>query len=155
MPVKEAIVSASDVVLNSLAVMLSLTSAGFAAYTIFWTSPLNPSITTTPVTEYLAAASDSAADPITTGSTTRIDSSANVQKWNTAPAQISRYEIQVTNDTSASIKLYHDQKIEEFAFNVGDNLPGLGKVLSIDNLNGNWYIQTNRGRLASAGVIIN
>jgi hypothetical protein len=137
-----SISSVSDVGTNLGAVLLSLTSAGFASYFIFWAPAVNNGISQTPVSHFIASASEAQSDPIVTGSTTK------PKKY------LSRhYRIRGIDNSHAVFEIILGDETEEIEITIGDTIPSIGRVLAIESLNGNWYLQTDHGKLASNGTM--
>jgi hypothetical protein len=152
---KGALASATDVGISVGAVLLSLTSAGFAAYFILLAPALNSGISRVPDTKYLASASEAESDPIVTGTTTKLKTYENAEKWGSETLRLAHYKIRAVSNNQVVFEIFHDYNSDIIVLKIGDIIPGIGKILAIDNLNGNWYLQTDHGRLASAGTIFN
>jgi hypothetical protein len=150
---KSIVVSTKDIGVNLAAVLLSLTSAGFAAYFIFLAPAVNTGISQAPVTEYLASANAIESDPFITGTVTKFEIGDVVQISKNRRGQIARYKFRVMANAQAYIDIFRNDEIQSINIKVGKRVPGIGKILAIENLNGNLYVQTDEGRLASEGVI--
>ena len=145
--------STADFGISVLAVSLSLASAGFALYFILLAPAVNSGISQTAESRYLASASQADSDPIITGTTTKLVTAENARKWAPEIQRLTRYKIRVLDNRQAFMDTFHGKTVASTALKIGDLVPGVGKILAIDNFNGNWYLQTDRGTLASEGIL--
>ncbi len=145
----------SDLGVKTCAVALCATSTAFAGYFIFFASGLDAQRSSSPETQYLASASQNQSDPITTGTVARMNTQQNsvaASSWYRTGNLAVRYKIRVTNADFYMDLLIGDVP-RSIEMKIGQNIVGMGNIKSLESRNGNPYVITDRGEIASEGLI--
>jgi hypothetical protein len=154
---EDSAISNGDMMVNFGAIMLAITSAGFAGYVIFVAPQARVSTQQLAPTQVLASVNREPSDPIITGSIDRAASVPDRQRYSILSkpekANLRHYKIRSYTNDMAIIDFTGKNLTHSVKIKVGDYVPGFGHILSIDNRNGNWFLVTDQGTIADEGFV--
>jgi hypothetical protein len=148
-------VSGGDMMLNFGAIMLAVTSAGFASYFIFVAPQVRLDTQQPAGTQVLASVNQQSSDPFITGSIDQAVGIPNKTRYSTLTksqkANLRHYKIHSYLSDTAIIDFNDNSAIYSVAVRVGDIVPEFGRISRIENRNGNLFLVTDHGIIADEG----
>ena len=156
--------TASDIALNVVSVVLAFFSASFAGYMVMYGPPdrsgnapivsvaLEPFETSpTKLGQY------DTLDPIVTGSITKnADSGKNAQSAALELFQADQhltYKLRTIVRNTAFVDISNDRSIVTLPVEVGVLIPGAGNALRFERRNGKWIVVTSTSEISEAGMV--
>jgi hypothetical protein len=150
-----SVTSSGDIVATLAGTLLALTSATFATYVIFIAPQARIDPQQLAPTQILASANQELSDPITTGSIDPIVNGQNEKRSSFSTRSeltgLAHYKIRAFTNEMAIIDFEKSNLTYSAVIKVGDKVPGFGRILSIVNRNGNWFLVTDQGNVADEG----
>jgi hypothetical protein len=156
--------TASDIALNVVSVVLAFFSASFAGYMVMYGPPdgankipavsvaLEPFDTSrTKLGQY------DALDPIVTGSITRDDGSGKT--GNRAASELFQsgqqlnYKLRAITQNIAFVDISNGRSIATLSVEVGAPIPGIGTVQRFERRGGKWIVVTTTSEISEAGIV--
>jgi len=156
--------TASDIALNVVSVVLAFFSASFAGYMVMYGPPdrtgnvpvvsvaLEPFETSrTKLGQY------DILDPIVTGSITRDDGSG--KSANSAALELFQadqhltYKLRTIVRNTAFVDISNDRSIVTLPVEVGVLIPGVGNVLRFERRSGKWIVVTSTSEISDSGMV--
>jgi hypothetical protein len=156
--------TASDIALNVVSVVLAFFSASFAGYMVMYGPPdrrgnapmvsvaLQPFETSpTKLGQY------DTLDPIVTGSITKDDGSG--KRTNRAALELFQadqhltYKLRSIVRNTAFVDISNNRSIVTLPVEVGVLIPGAGNVLRFERRSGKWVVVTNTSEISEAGMV--
>ena len=148
------IMTMTDIGIDFGAILLSATSAGFAAYVIFFAPPSEGFQQQNARGQFLASASQGGSDPITTGSIGQISKDTLMRYGSQDQILVPlRYKIRIVAGSLAYIDYIKGDVTYSIEAKVGDTINGFGEIQGIDNRNGRWYLLTDHGLISAEGFV--
>lgn len=156
--------TASDIALNVVSVVLAFFSASFAGYMVMYGPPdrtgnvpiisvaLQPFETSpTKLGQY------DTLDPIVTGSITKDDGSGKSASRAALELfqadQHLNYRLRTIVQNTAFVDISNDRSIITLPVEVGVLIPGVGNVLRFERRGGKWIVVTSTSEISEAGMV--
>lgn len=155
--------TASDIALNVVAVVLAFFSASFAGYMVMYGPPErtgNPmvSVALEPFeTSRTKLGQYDILDPIVTGSITKNDGSG--ESAQSKALELSRenqhltYKLRTILRNTALVDISNERSLVTLPVEVGVLIPGVGNVLRFERRGGKWIVVTSTSEISEAGMI--
>jgi hypothetical protein len=155
--------TASDIALNVVSVVLAFFSASFAGYMVMYGPPErtgNPmvSVALEPFdTSRAKLGQYDILDPIVTGSITKNDGSGkSAQSAALELVQADQhltYKLRAIVRNTAFVDISNDRSLVTLPVEVGVLIPGVGNVLRFERRGGKWIVVTSTSEISEAGMI--
>lgn len=155
--------TASDIALNVVSVVLAFFSASFAGYMVMYGPPErtgNPmvSVALEPFdTSRTKLGQYDILDPIVTGSITKNDGSGkSAQSAALELVQADQhltYKLRAIVRNTAFVDISNDRSLVTLPVEVGVLIPGVGNVLRFERRGGKWIVVTSTSEISEAGMI--
>lgn len=156
--------TASDIALNVVSVVLAFFSASFAGYMVMYGPPdRDGNIPTISValepfdTSRTKLGQYDTLDPIVTGSITKAGDtgkSANRAALELfEESQHLNYKLRTIVQNTAFVDISNDRSVVTLPVEVGVLIPGVGNVLRFERRGGKWIVVTSESEISEAGMV--
>ena len=158
-----ATLTASDIALNVVSVVLAFFSASFAGYMVMYGPPERTgnqmvSVALEPFeTSRAKLGQYDILDPIVTGSITKNDGSGkSAQSAALELVQADQhltYKLRTIVRNTAFVDISNDRSLVTLPVEVGVLIPGVGNVLRFERRGGKWIVVTGTSEISEAGMV--
>lgn len=155
--------TASDIALNVVSVVLAFFSASFAGYMVMYGPPErtgNPmvSVALEPFeTSHAKLGQHDMLDPIVTGSITRDDGSGKSAQSEALELfqadQHLTYKLRTIVRNTAFVDISNERSLVTLPVEVGVLIPGAGNVLRFERRGAKWIVVTSTSEISEAGMV--
>jgi hypothetical protein len=156
--------TASDIALNVVSVVLAFFSASFAGYMVMYgppdrtRDPSKVSVALQPFdTSRAKLGQYDILDPIVTGSITRNDGSGkSAQSAALELVQANQhlsYKLRTIVRNTAYVDISNDRSLVTLPVEVGVLIPGVGDVLRFERRGGKWIVVTSTSEISEGGMV--
>jgi hypothetical protein len=156
--------TASDIALNVVSVVLAFFSASFAGYMVMYGPPErngDPSMVSVALKPFDTSRAKlgkyDILDPIVTGSITKNDGSGkSAQSAALELVQASQhlsYKLRTIVRNTAYVDISNERALVTLPVEVGVPIPGVGNVLRFERRGGKWIVVTHTTEISEAGMI--